>query len=62
MHRRVGRERSVLPLLVRALAPRSCVQALLTFNSKAFLPAYRALRDIQPDIPVVALLQVPPQS
>jgi hypothetical protein len=53
---------ALLPLLVRALAHRSCIQALLTFNSKAFLPAYRALRDIQPDIPVVALLQVPPQS
>jgi hypothetical protein len=51
-----------MPLLVRALAHRSCIQALLTFNSKALLPAYRALRDIEPDIPVVALLQVPPQS
>jgi len=51
-----------MPLLVRALAHPACIQALLTFNSKASLPAYRALRNIQPDIPVVALLQAPPQS
>jgi hypothetical protein len=47
---------------VRALAHRSCIRALLTFNSKAFLPACRALRDIQSGIRVAALLQVPPQS
>jgi hypothetical protein len=51
-----------MPLLVRPLAHRSCIQVLLTFNSKAFLPAYWGLRNIQPDIPVVALVQVPPQS
>lgn len=46
---------AALQLVARDVVERNGI--VLTFNPRLFLPAYRALRDIQPDTPLVVLME-----